>query len=250
MGAFKGLYIKELKLSIILFLTGIGLIYLLTMISLTLKEYLHEPMIPVILFFMALVAHTFYLPIILFSSLQREGQGQLWLHNPNSGMKLLLSKLSAGLTFSAISLVVTALLTYFALNGIVDSSIYDEFSSMQGYLLQISGMIILLSIYMSVWLFFYWTLYHSLKTVPIINRIRPVVLFLLWLLLSAVGNFMRNTSIFQISQERKGVSITFMNGTFSAEAVEMQLMNVLVYIVITIVVFLTSVWLLERKVEV
>lgn len=250
MDAFKGLYIKELKLTIILFLTGIGLIYLLTMISLTLKEYLHEPMIPAILFFMALMAHTFYLPIILFSSLQREGQGQLWLHNPNSGMKLLLSKLVAGFTYSAISLVVTALLTYFALNGIVDSSRYDEFASIQEYLLQISGMIILLSIYMSVWLFFYWTLYHSLKRVPVINRIRPVVLFFLWLLLSSVGNFIRKTPFFQISQEKKGVNITFMNGIFSAEAVEIQLINIIFYIVITIVVFLTSVWLLERKVEV
>lgn len=250
MTAFKGLYIKDLKLSLVLFLTGMVLINVLTLLSLGLKEYFQEPMIPAILFIIALVAHVFYLPVMLLSSLQQEGKGQQWLHNPNSSMKLLLAKLSACLTYSAVSIIITALLCYFALNGVVSTRDFVELLTIQDYLIVISGMIVVTSSYFSLWVILFWTLYHSLKNVPVINRFRPLVLVALWLTLSAIENYFRRLPIFQVYTEERGLSITLMGGIFSAEAMEIQLLNIFIYLLIAILLFFTSVWLLERKVEV
>jgi hypothetical protein len=256
MSAFKGLYIKDLKLSMATFFIGIFLLNLLTVASLGLKEYFNEPSIPAVLFFIAIVAHVLYLPGMLLSSLQVEGQSQLWLHSPSSGWKLFLSKLLAVMTYFMISILLTILLAKLAVNGIVGSGDFEGFSDMvKENLFIMGGGITATSVYLSVWVLFYWALYHSLKVIPMINKIRWLVLLLVWILLTAIGDFILNTPVVDVIRKKGVVNINvfdakFGNNTVTAEMAKIDIASIIMYLLVTIVVFLTAVWLLERKVEV
>ncbi len=256
MSSFKGLYLKDLKISAATFFIGLVLLNVLTILSLGLKEYFDEPLIPAILFFIAVVAHVFYLPGMLFSSLQIEGQSQLWLHNPNRGAKLFLSKITAGMTFYMISILVTMLLSRLSLSGLSVSNDYQGFSEMVRENLLIMGAgITLTSIYLSVWVLFYWSLYHSLKRIPIVNQIRWLVILFVWIVLSTIGSMIQNTSMMRVINEKGTFSVSIFDatvgqGSFSTEMAHINFATIGQYILITIIVFLVSVWLLERKVEV
>ena len=103
MKAFKGLYRKELKISLYDFYTMTGLIVFMFIAGFGLTSYFQEPGIVAVISLIAFVMHAIYLPIFLLSSLRTEGK-QVWLHNPNSGSKLLLAKLVAELLLYFISL--------------------------------------------------------------------------------------------------------------------------------------------------
>lgn len=256
MSAFKGLYLKDLKISASTFFIGIILLNLITLISLGLKEYFDEPMIPAVIFFVVVILHAFYLPGMLLSSLQIEGQSQLWLHNPNSTIKLLLSKIAAGLTYYAVSIAASMLLARLSVSGLELSNELSGFSEMVNEnLFVMVGGITLASIYINVWILFYWSLYHSLKVVPILNQIRWLVLLIVWIVLTTIGNFLSNTPFVRVMKNKGTFNIsvfeTEMSGnSVSAQMASINITTIIVYILLTIGVFLASVWLLERKVEV
>lgn len=256
MSAFKGLYIKDLKLSLATFLIGIILLNLLTLGSLWLKEYLDEPMIPAVLFFLATVAHVLYLPGIVFTSLQIEGQSQLWLHSPNRGWKLFLSKILAGATYFVVSIFFTILLAKLAMNGVDVSNNFVGFSEIvKENLFIMGGGISAISIYLSVWVLFYWAVYHSLKVIPFLNQFRRLAVLVLWILITAIGDWILDTPVVEVIQEKGRLNINFFaanfgENTISAEMAYIDVGTIIMYLIVTIGVFLTAVWLLERKVEV
>lgn len=247
MSAFKGLYKKEIKISNALFLTGLIIITLVMMISLGLKEYFGEPMIPVVFLLLIIILHVFYLPVLLFSSLKIEGQSQLWLHNPNSGSSLFLSKLAAGLTYYIVSLLVSILLAKLSFAGLSLSKKYEgPYELVEGNLFIVGGWVTLISIYISVWLLFYWTLFHSLKRVPVLNKFRWLVILAAWILITTIGEFIGNIPAIEVLKGKGTMNLTF----FNAEMPNMNIASIIMYVLVTIGVFLVSVWLLERKVEV
>lgn len=248
MTAFKGLYMKELKLSLTFFFINLGLINLITLASIGLKEYFDAPMIPAILFFVLLILHTFYLPAILLSSLQIEAQSQLWLHTSKGGAKLFLAKIAAGLTYFVVSLFFSLLLAQLAMGGVPASEEYASFKEfLNSNLMSFSGMIIALSIYIGVWILFYWTLYHSLKGIPLIHNIRWLVIFAVWLFFMTIGDWLSNVPTFQVYMEKETMGFSLFNTNFVASV---QFQTIGMYVLIAIAVFWASVWLLERKVEV
>lgn len=248
MNVFKGLYQKELKLSFQSFLIGMILIFFVSFIAVMLKEYFQQPFIPAIIFFLLVVLHAFYLPGILFSSLQMEGQSQLWLHNPNGGTKLLLAKIAAGLTYLIVSIALATLLLKLSLTGVDNREYFDN------NLFAISIGMSLTSVYIGVWVIFYWTFYHSLKNIPALNKIRWLVLIAVWFLLTSIGSYIRNRPFFQVIEENKALEVTFFQanqeGFFVGGGPSFNLGSIAIYAVVVLAVFFTSVWLLERKVEV
>lgn len=252
MSAFKGLYIKELKISMTFFFINLGFINLLTIASLGLKEYFDEPMIPGVLFFVLLILHTFYLPSILLTSLQVEAQSQLWLHTPTSGVRLFLAKMVAGLTYYVVSLIVSILLAKLATSGIAYSDKYAPFKELlEANLMVLSGVITVTSIYFGVWVLFYWALYHSMKGIPFVKNIRWLVILGVWILFTVLGDFISKIPTIQVFQEKGSININIFNRTsVSTDMANVQLTTIGIYVLITIAVFLASVWLLQRKVEV
>ncbi|MEQ2526307.1 hypothetical protein EKG37_05790 [Robertmurraya yapensis] len=256
MTAFKGLYIKDLKLSFNGFIIGLFLIFFAMIASFALKEYFAEPSIPAIVSFIIIVLHVFYLPANLFTSLQVEAQSQLWLHNPNRGWKLFLAKIAAGITYFVASLLVSIILVKVF---IVRTEYLGEFiglsEMLSDHLYIMAGGMFLSSIYFTVWLLFYWTLYHALKRIPILNQIRWFVLLIVWLSVTILGNLISKIPAVQDFKEMGTINFhdftkELGENTIFPETAELHLTSIIISILITVGVFLTSVWILERKVEV
>ncbi|GIN60339.1 hypothetical protein J27TS8_03320 [Robertmurraya siralis] len=252
--AFKGLYLKDLKISKGNFLIGMGLLFLIVVFAYGLRGYFGEPLVPLIFFFAILVLHVLYLPVILFTSLQLEGQSQLWLHNPNGGIKLFLSKLGAALTYYSASLLATFLLLQFAISTTeISEDLYGMTEVLNNHLLLVIGGVTLTGIYISVWLLFYWTLYHSLKGIPFLSRIRWLVLLVVWIVISTVSNYLAETKVFEVIQEKGTVQLNIFSSQFvdmTGTVGQINLVSIALHVVTAIAVFLISVLLLERKVEV
>lgn len=255
MSAFKGLYIKELKISRALFFAGIIALNVITILSLALREYFNQSEIPAGIFLFVIAIHIFYIPVLLLSSLTTEGHSQLWLHNPNNGAKLVLAKLAAGLTYYLISMVASIFLTKFALNNVTHLEPFTAFEGGMPILFMMGVAITLGTIYLSVWIFFYWTVYHAIKNIPFLRNIRWLFLFVFWITITVVGEFIQSQPFYQKLLEYGAINVdAFDNNVVSVNnffiEMDLNIISVALGIVLTIVVFLVSVWLLERKVEV
>lgn len=261
MKVFKGLFYKELKLTKNWFMVGIALLILGIIVGLGLTKYFNEPNIFAAIAVMILVGHGLYLPAYLLTSLNIEGQTQLWLHNPNRGAVLFLAKLAAGFVLYAVSFFMALVVALWGLSHAVNAE--SLFSLTGGPALNITliGLGITLgTIFLGVWVLFYWSLFHSLKKVPFLRSIRWPIVIGTWLLLTAIGNYVSNLSMYQKLKnigviKLNAYSIEFKAGKTSATAgfvdnAEISIMNGIIYTVIIFAVFYASVWLLERKVEV
>ncbi|MFE8696833.1 hypothetical protein ACFYKT_10845 [Cytobacillus sp. FJAT-53684] len=261
MKAFKGLLYKELKLTKNWFMVGIALLLFGVIIGVGLTKYFNEPNIFAVVAVLILVGHGLYLPAYLLSSLNIEGQTQLWLHNPNSGAALFLAKLTAGFVLYVVSFFISLVVAIMGLSHAVN--VVSLFNLTGGPVLNLTLMgvgITLGTLFLGVWVLFYWSLFHSLKNVPILSSLRWPIVIGTWILLTTIGNYVSNLPLYQ-KLKNIGVikldaySLEFEAGKTSASAgfvenAELSIMNGMIYTVIVIIVFYASVWLLERKVEV
>ena len=128
-------------------------------VGFALTKYFNEPGIIAVISFMVYILHALYLPIYLLSSLRTEGKTQLWLHNPNSGSKLFLAKIAAGLTLYMVSFLIVLMITYWTINLAIATGLFLEF---QDYVFR--GLVFLgisitfMTIYLGIWVIFYWTI--------------------------------------------------------------------------------------------
>ncbi|KAB2338671.1 hypothetical protein F7731_03725 [Cytobacillus depressus] len=260
MEAFKGLLQKEIKLTKNWFLTGIALQIIAYLTGIGLAGYFNEPIIPMIMSYVVFFIHAFYLPAYLLTSLNIEGQTQLWLHNPNSGTKLLLAKLAAGFVFFLISILFSMLVTKWQLLFSIQSDHFIRFTG--GFvpnLLLTSAGIASFSIYLGIWVLFYWSLYHSLKSVPVLKKFRWPILIIIWNVLQIIGTSLEklplykkiiNIGVIHLNQKNP---MQFNAGNSSIgfhDVTKIPTMSLLIFAGIAIIVFYIAVWLLERKVEV
>lgn len=261
MKAFKGLFYKELKLTKNWFMVGIALLLFVIIIGIGLTKYFNEPNIFAVVAVMILVGHGLYLPAYLLSSLNIEGQTQLWLHNPNSGAVLFLAKLTAGIVLYLVSFFISLAV---AILGLTYADHIETLFNLTGgpaFNITLMGVGITLgTLFLGIWVLFYWSLFHSVKNVPILHSFRWPIVVGTWILITAIGNYVSNLPMYQ-KLKNIGVikldtySIEFEAGKASAsagfvESAELSIMNGIIYTVIVIIVFYAAVWLLERKVEV
>ena len=169
-----------------------GLIVFMFIAGFGLTSYFQEPGIVAVISLIAFVMHAIYLPIFLLSSLRKEGKTQLWLHNPNSGSKLLLAKLVAELSFYFISLFIVFLVTYWTVNWAMATGIFLEFQDqvLRG-LLFVGVSITLMTVYLGIWVLFYWTFYHSMKNITYLKNIRWMIIFFVWMAIEAIGHYIQ-----------------------------------------------------------
>ncbi len=264
MRAFNGLFIKELKLTKSLFLFSLLAMFVIVLFGIGLERYFHEPEIFPVFTITIFMMHVFFMPTYLFISLKTEAQTQLWLHNPNSGYKLFLAKLAACVFYFLFSIVIAFILAnlginHAALNGVMFDS-QDGISSFS-YLLYFGVLIFFTSIFIGIWVLFYWSFYHALKNIPIIKNLRWPIIMGTWFLITFVENFISSLPFYQkmikigelnidsipfIRFEAGGNSFT---GGVTDPGV-LSTMNIVIYTIMIVIVFTIAVWLLERKVEV
>lgn len=260
--AFKGLFIKEVKVTKNWFLLGLALIFFMFLLGVGLESYFKEHEILAIMFIFIFVMHGFYMPIYLLLSLNIEGQTQSWLHNPNSGSKLFIAKMATGFVFFLASIFITMLITGWGINHAMShGSILIWNSGIFLNLTLLAGGLILGSIYIGIWVLFYWSFFHSINSVPTIKSFRWPIVIGFWLLMNMGSNFIQNQPFYQKlekmsvielhsipSFDMKSGDFSFFTGPF--ETAEISLLSGVVCIVVAIVIFIIAVWLLERKVEV
>lgn len=264
MRAFTGLFIKELKLSKNLFLLSLLAMFIIVLLAVGLQRYFHEPQIFAVITLTIFFMHVFFMPAFLFISLKTEAQTQLWMHNPNSGSKLFFAKLSSCAFYFLFSIVIALILAVWGINQAILLEALPTYSPLTQPMsnLLFSGFIIFfMSLFLGIWVLFFWTFYHALKNIPIIRNLRWPIMIGIWLLLSFVENYVTNLPIYQ-KMIRIGTikidSIPFIRfetgaHSFTAgvhDAAGLSIMNCIIYLVIIVIVFICAVWLLERKVEV
>lgn len=200
--------------------------------------------------------HVFFLPLYLLISLNSEGSKlHLWLHNPQSGNRLLGAKILNGLLALLLSLGVVGFLSLIAY--------YMEPSNIQlpidnvwllGFYI-LTG-ILAAGISMGVWVTFYWTFYQVLKT-----YIRRWALLLVLMLMGLVSWFTAWFSDTRLSEilfdwgyvqfpSPLSMEITQEAFELSTSTVPFPIGGVVFDAIILVVIFIFSSWLLDRKVEV
>ncbi|MBY0123907.1 hypothetical protein [Bacillus sp. S/N-304-OC-R1] len=262
MKAFKGLLIKEIKITRIWFLVGIGILILSYLGGLGLSHYLNETVVMPIISIMVVVGHVFYLPGYLINSLSIEARTQLWLHNPNHGWMLFLAKLTAGTIYFLISFTVALLMADWQINHSIFAETFNQFAQKPFPNLNLIGAALgLTSLYFGIWFLFYWSLFHSLKAIPAAKPFRWPIVIGLWVLLTSASYFIQNLPFYK---KLKNIGVIKLNSmkTFQFEAgkamvsaglvdtAQISIMNGIIYTVVSLLVFLAAVWLVERKVEV
>ncbi|MDQ0269574.1 hypothetical protein [Cytobacillus purgationiresistens] len=261
MQAFKGLIIKEQKLMMNTFLSGIGLLILAVIGGFGLTRYFNEPNILAAVIFGVVFAHVFYLPLYVLMSLNIEAKTQTWLHNPNSGSLLFLAKLLSGLMSFCASMLISIGILSIVIN---QSQVMDFFQMFGGSLvfnliLMLAG-ITCLAVHLSIWVLFYWGLFHSLKNVPVIGKIRWLFLIAFWIVQMMVGNYFTQLGIYQsiiefgtIEVQSKWFQFNTDQSSFAvglSDTAQLSITSGIIYLGLSALVFFLASWLLEKKVEV
>lgn len=253
MNSFNGLLKKDLKLGLPFLYTSIIIVSLGLITSIVLSSYYKTIMLVAIFAITFCFAHVFYLPSFLLTSLNIEGKTQLWLHNPNSSIKLLLSKWITGILYSIISL--------FLMYSVAVISMYVgelKLAFNQTNLFFMCLILLGISIYLSSWVFFSWTLYHSMKKIVWLNKIRWVVLILLWNIWNIAVYWFNRIPVIDALKRKSVISV---DNTLAFEArrdffkasietTEISIFSLCGYILTLFFLFLIASWLLEKKVEV
>jgi hypothetical protein len=163
MSAWAGLLKKDFRLTRTVFLAGIVINILVFMLAMFVDTKTVDPIYTLLPLLIAVGLHVFYFPIVLFISLKTEGnQLHLWLHNSQSGVTLLSSKMLNVVLKLAASLVV--------LYGMLAVLIWPNLKLIEAYWTDtwIAGLllfphIILFSVSLGIWVLFFWSLYHFMK---------------------------------------------------------------------------------------
>ena len=224
------------------------------------SNYFQQPGIIAVISFGVYVVHVLYLPIFLLSSLKIEGKTQLWLYNPNSGSMLFLAKIAAGLTYYFISILIALIITYWTVHRV---GFFLEFQDqvLRG-LLFLGVSTLFITIYLGIWVLFYWTFYHSMKNIPYVKNIRWLIIIAVWLALNTLGNFISNLTLYKKMSEIWAIQIHVVEGlhfetsqmsttmTPNFGMIPFSFVTEILNTILMVGVFFISVWLLERKVEV
>ena len=220
-----------------------------------------EPSAVIPAYLMLMSMNLLVMPILLIHVLNIEGKTQLWLYNPQSSYKLLMSKLSASAVLQLVSQSIFALMGYVMVRLLINkglfSSINDFLPLKQGF--YIHAGLFSTSVYMGIWVVFLWCIYHSLGKYPAIRNFRWLAVLLVWGLLNVMETFMLklnlfNNKEFSFNAEFKAspnMDYETGSGWFIAyDSTMLPIPLILYYIIVAIALFFIASRLLDKKVEV
>lgn len=258
MSPFKGLLKKEfnaVKLEVSILLIVLALAIFLTI----LVGSSYNPIIYFISAFSIVILHIFYLPIYTFVSLQKESkQIHLWLHNPQPGRNLLAAKLLNGLLAFAVSFTISLIFVYYTANQFIPDEYIPNVLSSQVILLILT--FVGYSIYMAFWIILLWVLYRVIKN--IFGKFSWLVMIIVifagsWLL----EKFNESKFYYSLSQWGKidfNFTSFYYNKIPNSSGFEIEIDklpfisigSIAYYLLLMLLLFFVSSWLLDKKVEV
>lgn len=256
MNAWNGLIKKEFRLGRTAFLIdflGKALIYLAAYLY-SLK--INQPLVLLSISMLIVIPHIFYLLGYMFYSLNAESKNlHLWLHNPQPGSRLLLSKLLTGVSAFVASLFLNSLILWYSL---LQSFNFNEI--ILNKVIKLGFFIITnifgASIFLAMWFIFIWAVFVVLKKQ--IGRLSWLAGLGLVIIPTLIMDKFEQTKIYELLTNWGKIKFSFFDiniNYYFPENVEISAPNVAIgvyvfYAVITIGLFFLSSWLIDRKVEV
>lgn len=256
--AFQGLLKKDFHISKNWFFLWIGFLALFLILPFALEVYFHQPLsfLPIAVI-MLLGFHVFFLPGMLLSMLRLEGKTQLWLYNPQNSKLLILSKIVISIAYQLIAqlfITCVGLVIYLFFKDLFILDKADLFIE----LTTLNAGLVLISLYFSLWCLFYWTVYHSLGKYPKMKNWRWLFVVVLFILLSLISSFLESIDVLQdILTKWKipvimGASFKYSHAgyTLGLNTMNLPVLTLVLYVAISVGLFVISCLLLDRKVEV
>ncbi|MBS4173654.1 hypothetical protein [Bacillus sp. FJAT-49736] len=256
---FQGLLKKEFYVTRLSFLTWVIFMLIANIASFVIANRIDEPLVPIGFQIAIAVFHIGLMPIMLLTSLKLEGKTQLWLYNPQSSKTLLLSKITMLAAYQLISQLILVLTSQVAYKYAVSQGVQIEHFPIST-VLAINISLLLIGLYASLWIMFYWCFFHSLGKYPSIKKVRWLFILILFFIFNAI-----ETAIMQIDFLRDIVTKwklpMYINPRFHYEVTshkwnmqfdmqQVAIIPLIIYAVIAIALYIISSWLLDKKVEV
>ncbi|MFS1512996.1 hypothetical protein VQL36_11255 [Chengkuizengella sp. SCS-71B] len=203
----------------------------------------------------AMAIHVLFIGNYILMSLNKEGkQLHLWLHNPQSAIVLLGSKLVNGFIALIVSLGVLITLTTINLIPFL-SELSFYLGDLTKLLLYFVVNIIFLSLLIGICFMFFWTIYHVLKSR--IGRWSVLVIIVLinlfiWIFASFESTAIYDQLILWGEYNLEFSTLEFINHNDEefGEKVSNHLGENLFDALIGVLFFVVAAWLIEKKVEV
>ena len=259
MNPFQGLIMKDYRISQGLFFTSLVIFLFFMVFGFGLSAYLKEPAGTLPIVVISALAITIFAPIMMLSMLKIEGKSQLWLYSPRPSSILLLSKFTVIFSYQ---LVIQLLLTIYAAISLFwfGKATYEQigvelFTQAIAF---INLGLILVSIYFTCWIIFYWTIYQTLNKKPKIKPFRwwiIIAIFVaynlfeeLMLKIQPLNEFISRYNVEVISM----ANLTYEGESWSVlfEAATIPIIPFFYYAILSIILILFAARLLDRKVEV
>jgi hypothetical protein len=246
MRAWAGLFKKDFKLTRTVFFIGLVFNFLFLLLALYVGTKVDNKLLMFIPLLIAVVFHVLYFPIMVFISLKTEAnQLHLWLHNPQSGAKLILSKVLNGIIMTVVSLVVLYVMT-----GLL---IIPNFSFVEAYWPDawVAGMlaflhIIIVTVAIGVWVIFLWTTYQFFKCR--IGRWSWLALLGTFIIIAAACAIFESTNLYALITEWGSLEMNFT--TFPMDPIQAYAGQYLYNFIFFLGLFYVSTWMIDKKVEV
>lgn len=261
MNAWGGLLKKEFRLGLPGLYLGLIILAVWFGFGAFLQWKLNEPGILFGFSMAAIVFHIFFLPVYMLISVNGEkGRMHLWLHSPHSGTVLLLAKLLNGLFVMLLSLCISLAISSLAFN-LDHSIVQDTIAQLNNKLLffiQALIHLIVASIYLTIWGIFLWVLSIVLKRVT--GKFNWIAMLFIIIIGLSLINSWESSSLFDmlthwgsISSGLAGFEMNVQDETVNFQSAgigKIFLGNYVYYAIVSLIVFFTSGWMLDRKVEV
>lgn len=257
MNAFSGLLKKDMLISRFWYVVYLIAITVGIAVAFSLVYKWNEADLLVPLMGMMIPIQIFYIPLMVFSLLRVEGKTQLWLYNPQSSFKLLLSKITVSFIFHVCSQIFFMILVSTLLKLIFNMNVND-LAPVGGIALTGAGFV-LIGLYLSILVIFLWTVYHSLGKFPAWRNYR-------WLAVAAIffGYNTLETLIVKVQSVNDfvlkyqlnfyaPVQFSYQTGTgweFVYEVIPIPIIPLIYYTLLALILFAGASRLLDKKVEV
>ncbi|PAD69877.1 hypothetical protein CHH83_06405 [Bacillus sp. 7586-K] len=259
MSPITGLLKKDFKISRWLFFTSLILLLIVLGAGFGYSSYAKQHAGTFVIFILSGVALILYTPLMMFSVLKIEGKNQLWLYSPRSSLTLLLSKFIVILTYQVILQILLSIYGAISLYWF-GKSVYEQIGV--GFFIEaivyLNIFILLLGIFFSCWICFYWAFYHACAHYPKLKPFRWLIILAMFiaynifegllLKITIINDWMTKFSVKiistpEFSYEKGDWVVNFGEGTI-------PVLPFLYYVILSIILVLAAARLLERKVEV
>lgn len=259
MSPLQGLLKKDFRISKVLFLTWLGAIILVMVMGIAISTYTAQPAGTYPVIALVTLGHLMFAPVMMFALLNIEAKNQLWLYSPQSGPQLLLSKLIVIISYQIVTQIILTIFSGFSLYWF-GKSVYEQlsFADFWQTIAVINIGLLIMGIYFTCWLSFYWTIFHALKQKIDSKLIRAFVVLLIITSYDIIESLILrvkgiNDIVFQYKLN------VFSDGILRFEddnwnvilgVTEVPVIPLVHFIILTIFLFFISAKVLERKVEV